>query len=49
MGTAASVVQYFYLTPASLLVDVFRLVLLTRPAGFRILLLLQLLEMVTKV
>ena len=48
-GTATSVLQYFYLTPASLLVDIVRLALLTRPAGYRILILLQLLEMITKV
>lgn len=40
---------YFYLTPASLLVDVLRLAVLTRPTGYSILVMVQLLEMLAKV
>ena len=45
----AYVLQYFYLTPASLLVDVLRLAVLTRPTGYSILVMVQLLEMLAKV
>ena len=41
--------QFFYLNPVSLLVDIIRLAVLTRPTGYGLLVLMQVLEMITKV